>query len=71
MSRENMFADARRADWMTSELEEKLKGLAHDGKISCAQAQQFAGDNNIDLNKMKPFLDVLQLKVGSCQLGCF
>jgi hypothetical protein len=71
MTRENMFVDAEREDWMTSELEEKLNSLVRDGRINCAQAQQFARDNNISMNKMKSFLDVLKLKVSNCQLGCF
>ena len=71
MTRENMFVDARREDWMTAELEEKLKGISKDGKINCAQAQQFARENNVPMNKMKPFLDAVKLKVGNCQIGCF
>ena len=71
MTRENMFEDAKREDWMTPELEEKLNGLVIEGRINCAQAQQFARDNNIAMNKMKAFLDVLKLKVSNCQLGCF
>ena len=71
MTRENMFKDVSREDWMTPALEAKLKGIAREGKISCAQAQQFARDNSIPMNKMKSFLDVAQLKVASCQLGCF
>jgi len=71
MSRDNMFEDTRYEDWMTEELIKELRGLAADGKVNCAQAQKFANDNNIPLNKIKSFLDVLQLKVGKCQLGCF
>ncbi len=71
MTRENMFMDASREEWMTPELETKLNSLAADGRISCAQAQQFARENGIAMNKTKAFLDVLQLKVSSCQLGCF
>ena len=71
MSRENIFEKAKREDWMTEELEQQLRVMASDGKVNCAEAQKFAKDNNITLNKMKSFLDVLQFKVGSCQLGCF
>jgi len=67
-----MFVNPQREGWMTPELEKKLVGIANkDGKITCAQAQQFAGDNHIPMNKMKAFLDVAHLKVQSCQLGCF
>lgn len=71
MTRENLFQDTVREDWMTPELEEKIKGLADNGKISCAKAQQFANDNSIAMNNMKAFLDVVRLKVQNCQLGCF
>ena len=56
---------------MTPELEGKLKSLAKEDKISCYQSQKFAEDNNIQMNKMKAFLDVAGLKVQNCQLGCF
>lgn len=71
MTRENMFVNPLREDWMTDALIEKIKAASRDGKISCAAAQQFARDNGIAMNKMKAFMDVSGLKVGSCQLGCF
>jgi hypothetical protein len=71
MSRENIFEKAKRESWMTEDLEQQLRDLAADGKVNCAQAQKFANDHNIPLNKMRSFLDVLQFKVGNCQLGCF
>jgi hypothetical protein len=66
-----MFVNPKREDWMTPELEAKLKSLAKDGHISCYQSQKFAEDNKIQMNKMKAFLDVAGLKVIGCQLGCF
>lgn len=71
MSREDMFVNPVREDWMTDELIEKLKTVSKDGKITCAAAQQFACDNGITMNNMKAFLDVAALKVQNCQLGCF
>lgn len=71
MSREKIFEKAKREDWMTKELEKQLRDMAAGGKVNCAEAQKFAKENNIPLNKMKSFMDVLQFKVGSCQLGCF
>ncbi len=71
MTRENIFEDAKREDWMTEDLEKQLRDLAKNGKVSCAEAQKFANDNNIPFKKMRSFLDVLQFKVGNCQLGCF
>ncbi len=71
MSQADMFQNTQREPWMTQQLEERLKVLAKDNKIPCAQAQQFARENNIEMNKMKAFLDVVKLKVKNCQLGCF
>jgi len=71
MSRADMFVNPVREDWMTDELIEKLKAVSTDGKITCAATQQFARDNGITMNKMKAFVDVVALKVQSCQLGCF
>ena len=71
MTRENIFEKAEREEWMTEALEQQLRDLAADGKVNCAEAQKFAEDNNIPLSKMRSFLDVLQFKVGKCQLGCF
>jgi hypothetical protein len=57
--------------WMTEELQEKLKQLAPDGKLSCAQAHRFAHDQSIELEKMKLLLDACGIKLKECQLGCF
>jgi hypothetical protein len=66
-----MFVNAVREDWMTDELIAKLRGCAQENKITCAAAQQFARDNGLAMNRMKPLLDYVGLKVKSCQLGCF
>ncbi|MCX5900899.1 MAG: hypothetical protein NTX06_09230 [Proteobacteria bacterium] len=71
MSRADMFVNPVREDWMTDALIEKLKAVSKDGHITCAATQQFARDNGITMNKMKSFVDVVKLKVQSCQLGCF
>ena len=71
MTRADMFVNPVREDWMTDALIEKIKASSKDGKITCAAAQQFARDNGIAMNKMKTFVDVVGLKVQSCQLGCF
>ena len=71
MSKPDMFAAAQREGWMSVELEQELTALAVNGKVACAQAQQFAEQHGIALKDMRNFLDVLQLKVSSCQLGCF
>jgi len=57
--------------WMTEELQEKLRQLVTDGKITCAQAHLFAHDQSIELKKMKLLLDACGIKLKECQLGCF
>lgn len=71
MTRANMFVNPVREDWMTEELEKKLKSKADNGYISCAKTQAFARENGIEMNRMKAFVDVAGIKVVSCQLGCF
>lgn len=71
MSKPDMFANAQREDWMSAELEQELAALAVNGRVACAQAQQFAEKHGIPLANMRKFLDVLQFKVSNCQLGCF
>jgi len=71
MSKPDMFAVAEREDWMSAELEKELTSFAVNGKVACAQAQQFAEKHTIPLINIRRFLDVLQLKVSNCQLGCF
>ena len=71
MSKPDMFAAAEREEWMSPELEQELKALAVNGRVACAQAQQFASKHDIPLIHIRKFLDVLHLKVSNCQLGCF
>jgi len=71
MSKPDMFATAQREDWMTAELEQELISLAVNGRVACARAQKFAEKHDIPLKNIRTFMDVLQLKVSSCQLGCF
>ena len=57
--------------WMTEELQEKLRQAAHEGKISCSRAHSFAHDQSIELAKMKLLLDLCNIRLKECQLGCF
>jgi len=71
MSRANVDFKREREEWMTVELEEKLRKLAVDGKISCVAAHEFAKREKLELKKMKPLMDALGIKLKECQLGCF
>jgi hypothetical protein len=71
MSRANVDFKREREEWMTVKLEEKLRKLAVDGKISCVAAHEFAKREKLELKKMKPLMDALGIKLKECQLGCF
>ena len=71
MSRADMDFKRPREEWMTRELEDKLKQLVVDGKISCVAAHTFCKNENLELRKMKPLMDALGIKLKDCQLGCF
>ena len=57
--------------WMTEELQTSLKELATAGKITCAQAHNFAHEQSIELDKTRLLLDFCGIKLKECQLGCF
>ena len=71
MTREDRHDSRPREDWMTEELEQKLRKIAENSTLSCFHALKFAVDEKIAMNKMKVLLDVLKIKVVRCQLGCF
>jgi hypothetical protein len=52
MSKPDMFAAAQREGWMNAELEKELTALAINGKVACAQAQQFAVKHDIPLKNI-------------------
>ena len=71
MSKSDMFATTERENWMSVKLEQELTELAVNGRLACAQAQKFGTKHDISLKNIRKFMDVLQLKVSNCQLGCF
>jgi len=71
MTREDMNDPRPREDWMTAALEERVRKIVVDDTLSCLQAMNFAADEKITMNKMKVLLDLLNIKVVHCQLGCF
>ena len=54
MSKPDMFATAEREEWMSAQLEQELKALAVNGRVACAQAQQFAAKHGIPMVENKP-----------------
>ncbi len=62
--------DGKRQPWMNTMLEAELKAIAENGVVSCTQVQEFAAKHNLDIKKMKPFVDIIGLKVANCQKLC-
>lgn len=50
---------------------EKLKELASNGKICCADARKLAEDLNVEKSKIGKACDEAGLKINGCELGCF
>lgn len=71
MSKDIVPEMAAKEPWMTEELQEKLRQLISNGKITCAHAHRFAHDQSIELKKMKLLLDACGIKLRECQLGLF
>jgi len=59
-----------RASWMTEGLELKLKELAAGRVLTCTQIQAFAKAHDIEITKMKPFVDLIGLEITGCQKFC-
>jgi len=60
-----------REEWVTPKLEEGLKQIAKGEELTCYQAMEFARSQKIPLKKMKYLTDLCNIKLKSCQLGCF
>jgi len=71
MSRADMDFGRKKEEWMTADLEEKLRRHVENGKISCAAAHEFCKREKLEMKKMKPLMDALGIKLKDCQLGCF
>jgi len=71
MSRADMDFGRKKEEWMTAEIEEKLRKHVENGKISCVAAHEFCKRENLEMKKMKPLMDALGIKLKDCQLGCF
>ncbi len=50
---------------------EKIKSLARDGRISCAEALGIARDTDLSPGELGDLLNETKIKIKSCQLGCF
>jgi len=52
-------------------LREKITTSSVDGKLDCAKAFKIAQDEGLSIKEFGAILNVLNIKIGNCQLGCF
>ena len=52
-------------------LEEKIKELSLDGKLSCQDALQVAKELDCEPGEVGRVCDELKIKIFNCSLGCF
>ena len=64
------MTDTKREPWMSAQLEKELNATAENGAVSCTRIQEFAAKHNLDITKMKSFVDCIGLKVTGCQKLC-
>jgi hypothetical protein len=50
---------------------EKVRSASRDGKISCAQALAMARELKMSPRELGDLLDEIEVRISSCQLGCF
>ncbi len=56
---------------MTKDLDEKIKASLVNGKLPCAAAFKIAKQLNASTKEVGEACNKLNLKISSCQLGCF
>jgi hypothetical protein len=55
----------------TKEIIEKIKELARDGRINCADARQLAEEYKLEYRQVGKACDEAGIKINACELGCF
>ncbi len=53
------------------EVIEAVKAAATGGRITCERAREIAGELDVPIPLVGRALDLLQIKITSCELGCF
>lgn len=56
---------------MNSELDRKIQSFLVNGKLACAAAFQIAKELKVTPKEIGDACNRLQIKIRSCQLGCF
>ncbi|MDF2571896.1 MAG: hypothetical protein K0R55_3500 [Sporomusa sp.] len=52
-------------------IKEKVRQLAKDGRLTCAEATQLANDQGVPPIVVGRAADAANVKITACQLGCF
>jgi hypothetical protein len=63
--------DALREKGVRAGLEEGIRSLAADGRISCRDAFSLAEAHGVGIGEVGRTLDGMGIKITACQLGCF
>jgi hypothetical protein len=58
-------------DDIPEEVVEAVRKEAAEGRITCARAQQLAGELGVPIPLVGRALDLMGIKIVECQLGCF
>ncbi|MFC2044832.1 hypothetical protein ACFLT8_06565 [Chloroflexota bacterium] len=56
---------------MTKELDEQIKASLVNGKLPCSVAFEIAKQLNVSTKAVGEACNKLNVKISSCQLGCF
>jgi hypothetical protein len=61
----------KRVKLMNEKLEQRLKEVALEGRISCTMARRIGAELGLPLKKVGETANDLKIKIVSCELGCF
>jgi hypothetical protein len=56
---------------MQDKIHEELKKMAKNGRISCPVARKIAEELSVSYKEVGKAADELNIKIKSCELGCF
>jgi hypothetical protein len=52
-------------------LQEKIRAVSKNGRISCRQALKLSSEMDIPPEELGDLLNEIGIKISTCQLGCF
>jgi hypothetical protein len=70
MGRENIDSQTLRDKFLVNDFASKLQEMTSDGILTCAQLYKFARTNNIELQSMKPIIEVAGIRIKDCEQTC-